>query len=50
MNEIMHIEEEKRAQQSCEKFLFSFHGVLLSFVNKLLIFVELREHNLNLHA
>ena len=33
MNEIMHIEEEKHAQQSCEKILFSFHSVLLRFMN-----------------
>ena len=33
MNEIMHIGEEKHTQQCCEKFVFSFHGVLLSFMN-----------------
>ena len=33
MNEIMNIEEQKHTQQSCEKFLFSFHGVLLCFMN-----------------
>ena len=29
MNKIMPIEEEKHAQQSWEKFLFSFHYVYL---------------------
>ena len=33
MNEIMHIEEEKHAQQSYEKSLLNFHGVSPSFMN-----------------